>query len=125
MPHPRPTLTPLSTLTVSIMTTPQACEITRHVRAALLHLGRAQVLAENAGIDLSLSDYDPGPAAAFRRAYLMTADLDTWAMHNACRNGAGADTWEHTDRWCHTDGGALPTMPTFASVQLVLDGAHE
>jgi len=37
-------------------------------------------------------------------------DLDLWAINNARAQGAvPADTYQHTRRWCHAPGGALPS----------------
>lgn len=125
MAHPRPTLVTTSPPS-ALMGTDQAAEIARQARAALLHLGRALTLAAAAGVDLTASDHAPGPARILNAAYHHLGDVDHWATCSAMRNGAGAETWEGTDRWCHTDGGVLPTTSAAAEVQLtLLGGAHE
>lgn len=89
--------------------TREAEAIGRHVKAALLHLRQAEDIAEAAGIDLDASEHDPGPAGQFRAASQAVQDLDMWAVGNAREHGAvTAQTYEHTERWCHASGGHLP-----------------
>lgn len=48
-------------------------------------------------------------AGLIRTAGDAVEDLDLWAINNARTQGAvPADTNQHTERWCHTPGGALP-----------------
>ena len=83
--------------------------LARHVKAALLHLRQAEDIAERSGIDLYASKHDVPAAGLIRAAGEAVEDLDMWAIGNARAHGAAADeTYAHTGRWCHAEGGALP-----------------
>jgi hypothetical protein len=83
--------------------------LARHVKAALLHLRQAEDIAELAGIDLDASEFDVPEAGLFRSPGDAAQDLDLWASRNARAQGAApAGTYQHTERWCHAPGGALP-----------------
>src|SRR5262249_29689226 len=86
-----------------------ARQLGRHAKAALLHLSQAEDLAMAGGVDL---DYvyanEPGARPPFRAAREAIEDLDGWAINNAAANGAGRETYDHTERWCHRAGGVLP-----------------
>jgi len=83
--------------------------LARHVKAALLHLRQAEDIAELAGIDVDASEHDVPEAGLIRAAGNAVEDLDLWAISNARAQGAApADTYQHTERWCHAPGGALP-----------------
>lgn len=125
MPQPRPTLITSDPPTAIPMGTDQAAAIARHTRAALLHIGRALTLAAAAGVDLTASDHAPGPARVLNRAYNGVGDVDHWAVRMAMRAGAGAETWEGTDDWCHTDGGVLPVTSVVADVLMLFGGADD
>jgi hypothetical protein len=86
-----------------------ARQLGRHAKAALLHLSQAEDLAVAGGVDL---DYvyasEPGAGPLFRAAREAMEDLDLWAINNASANGAGRETYDHTERWCHRPGGVFP-----------------
>jgi hypothetical protein len=83
--------------------------LARHVKAVLLHLRQAEDLAELAGINVDASEHDVPEAGLIRAAGDAVEDLDLWAINNARAKGAApADTYQHTERWCHAPGGALP-----------------
>jgi hypothetical protein len=83
--------------------------LARHVKAALLHLRQAEKIAEMAGVDLDASEHDVPAAGLFRTAGEAVEDLDLWTINNARAQGAAsADTYQHTERWCHAPGGTLP-----------------
>src|SRR5258708_8496789 len=83
--------------------------LARHVQAALLHLRQAERIAEAAGIDLDASEREVPEAGLFRAAGDAAQDLDLWAGNSARVRGASpAGTYQHTERWCHAPGGALP-----------------
>jgi hypothetical protein len=84
--------------------------LARHVKAALLHLRQAEKLAELAGIDLDASEHDVPEAGLIRAAGEAVEDLDLWTINNASttQGAASADTYRHTDRWCHAPGGTMP-----------------
>lgn len=81
--------------------------LARQVKAALLHLRQAEDIAEMAGIDIT--DFGNETARLIRVAGEAVEDLDLWAVNNARAHGARpADTYAHTERWCHSEGGSLP-----------------
>lgn len=80
--------------------TREAVAIGRHVKAALLHLRRAEAIAAAAGIDI---DGGNDTARLIRAAGEAAEDLDLWAVNNA-----PSGTYQHTGRWCHAPGGQLP-----------------
>jgi hypothetical protein len=83
--------------------------LARHVKAALMHLRQAEDLVELAGVDIYASERDVPAAGLIRAAGEVTEDLDTWAINNARASGAAsAETYAHTERWCHAKGGSLP-----------------
>ena len=83
--------------------------LARHVKAALMHLRQAENLAELAGIDIDASEHDVPAAGLIRAAGEASEDLDTWVIANAQVSGAApAETYEHTESWCHAEGGSLP-----------------
>jgi hypothetical protein len=86
-----------------------ARQLGRHAKAALMHLSQAEDLADAGGVDL---DYvyasEPRAGPLFRAAREAVEDLDGWAINNAAANGAGRETYNHTERWCHRPGGVLP-----------------
>jgi hypothetical protein len=86
-----------------------ARQLGHHAKAALMHLRRAEELAEAGGVDLDyVTANEPGAGPLFRAASEAAEDLDLWAINNAAANGAGRDTYDHTERWCHRPGGILP-----------------
>ncbi|HEX6359548.1 hypothetical protein [Actinophytocola sp.] len=93
------------------MATDEATMVARHVKAALMHLVNAEEIAERAGVDLIASPLGSGPAydlaALWGAAYDTCAELDSWAIATARRNGA-RDAYDGTSRWCHKPGGRLP-----------------
>jgi hypothetical protein len=83
--------------------------LARHVKAALMHLRQAENLAELAGIDIDASEHDVPAAGLLRAAGEAAEDLGTWAIANAHASGAApAETYKHTESWCHAEGGSLP-----------------
>jgi len=89
--------------------TDYARALARHVKAALLHLRAAEDLAELAGIDIYASEHDVPAAGLIRAAGEALEDLDAWAVNNASASHAErAETYAHTERWCHAEGGSLP-----------------
>lgn len=83
--------------------------LARHVKAALLHLRQAEDLAELAGVDIHASEHDVSVAGLIRAAGGAVQDLDMWAIGNARAHGAApAETYAHTENWCHAEGGSLP-----------------
>ena len=101
-----------STVAAHPMPTEQAMTLGRHVKAALMHLSEAERIAADAGIDITGPGIPSQPgydlAALFGSALDTTEELDGWAVNNARANGGGRATYAHTERWCHTPGGALP-----------------
>ena len=86
-----------------------ARQLGRHAKAALMHLSQAEDLAAAGGVDLDYVDAsEPGAGPLFRAAREAVEDLDGWAINNAAANGAGRETYAHTERWCHRPGGVLP-----------------
>jgi hypothetical protein len=86
--------------------THDAQALARHVKAALLHLRRAEDIAEQAGIDIYGGN---DTARLIRSAGEATEDLDLWAANNARSHGAPpAETYPHAGRWCHAPAGSLP-----------------
>lgn len=97
--------------------TRQAAALARHIKAALLHLRQAEDIAAAAGIDI---DGGNDTARLIRAAGEATEDLDLWAINNARGHGADpAQTYQHTERWCHAPGGQLPerSWPAEASAE--------
>jgi hypothetical protein len=83
--------------------------LARHAKAALLHLRQAERLAELAGVDIDASEHDVPPSGLIRAAGEAAEDLDLWASSNARTSGAvPGETYTHTERWCHAEGGSLP-----------------
>jgi hypothetical protein len=102
---------------------PYAQALARHAKAALLHLRQAERLAGLAGIDIDASEHDVSEAGLICAAGEAAEDLDLWANGNARANGAQPrETYTHTERWCHAEGGSLPSgswpQPEPATVQL-------
>lgn len=93
-----------------------ATELARHVKAALLHLHRAEALAEDHGIDpLAARHADPA-GALLREVGEHASRLDDWAINTAVTSGAPrrgqpGHPYASVDRWCHTPGGVLPHHP--------------
>ena len=86
-----------------------ARQLGRHAKAALLHLSRAENLAEAGGVDLEyVYANEPGAGPLFRAAREAIEDLDGWAINNAAANWSGRETYDHSERWCHRPGGVLP-----------------
>ncbi len=84
--------------------------LARHAKAALLHLRQAEQFAKLAGVDIDASAHDVPAVGLIRAAGEAVEDLDVWAVGNARASGAAtAQTYAHTERWCHADGGSLPT----------------
>jgi hypothetical protein len=89
--------------------TRQAAALARHIKAALLHLRQAEDIAAAAGIDI---DDGNDTARLIRTAGEAAEDLDLWAVNNARGHGAApAETYQHTERWCHAPGGTCPPGP--------------
>jgi hypothetical protein len=89
--------------------TAYAQALARHVKAALLHLRQVEDLAMFAGIDIYASAHDVPAAGLIRAAGEAAENLDLWTINNARAAGADpADTYAHTERWCHVPGGSLP-----------------
>jgi hypothetical protein len=100
---------PSSVASPAADSTRNAQALARHVKAALLHLRQAEDIAELAGIDLCASEHDVPAAGMFRVAGEAVDDLDLWTINNGRAHGAApAETYQHTERWCHAPGGALP-----------------
>ncbi|MBB2749206.1 UNVERIFIED_ORG: hypothetical protein FHR35_009119 [Microbispora rosea subsp. rosea] len=88
----------------------QARQLARHVKAALLHLRAAEVIADEAGVDLDGElPWGNGPGRLLRTASNAVEEADTWAIRNASANGCGDETWRVT-RWCSQPDGALPQV---------------
>jgi hypothetical protein len=83
--------------------------LARHVKAAIVHLRQAERIAGLAGVGLDASEHEVREAGLFRAAGDATEDLDLRACGNARAQAASpAGTCQHTQRWWHAPGGALP-----------------
>ena len=88
------------------MSRESAVALGRHAKAALMHLGAIEDLADRAGVDGTATT----PIAdLLRTARATIQDLDLWAITNAYRNGGDRTTYAGTEHWCATPGGVLPT----------------
>jgi hypothetical protein len=92
------------------MSTVQARQLARHLKAALLPLRAADDIAEPACIDLDADpDYGNNICRVLRGASEAVEDADIWATRNAAANGCGEETWAG-ERWCSEPDGALPQV---------------
>jgi hypothetical protein len=92
-----------------VLSTAEARQLARHVKAALKHLRAAERIAEDAGVDLATEPYGNHASRVLVAAAAAVEDADLWALRTADANGCDTGTWAGA-RWCDQPDGALPQV---------------